>query len=88
MQLGAVELEVYLDLQLVVSQAKGSFEVRDPRMAKYLKLVLSLQASFGSVKVSQISRGNNSHADSLATLASSMGHCIPWIEWSCWSDRA
>lgn len=76
MQLGAVELEVYLDSRLVVSQVKGSFEVRDPRMVEYLKLVLSLQASFGLVKVSQISKGNNSHADSLATLASSVGHCI------------
>ena len=44
-------------------------------MVEYLKLVPSLQASFGLVKVSQISRGSNS----LATLVSSMGDCIPWI---------
>ena len=48
-------------------------------MAKYLKLVLPFQASFGSVKVSQISRGKNSHANSLATLASSVVDCIPQI---------
>ena len=79
MKLGVVELEVYSDSQLVVSQVEGIFEVRDPRMEKYLKLVQSLQASFGLVKVSLISRGSNRHADSLANLASSMGDCIPRI---------
>lgn len=79
MKLGVMELEVYSDSQLVVSQVEGIFEARDPRMAKYLKLVLSLQASFGFMKVSLISRGSNSHADSLATLASSVGDCIPQI---------
>ena len=46
MKLGAVELEVYSNSRLVVSQVKGNFEARDPRMAEYLQLVLSLQASF------------------------------------------
>ena len=48
-------------------------------MADYLKLVCSLQAQFMSVKVTQISRGQNSHVDSLATLASSVGSSIPRI---------
>ena len=78
-KLGTEELEVYSDSQLVVSQVKGSFEARDPKMMEYLKLALSLQASIGSMKVSQISKGNTSHADSLATLASSVGDYIPQI---------
>ena len=38
-----------------------------------------LIGSFRRVKVSQISRGQNSHADSLATLASSLDNYVPRI---------
>ena len=48
MKLGAVELEVYSNSRLVVSQVEGIFEAGDPRMVEYLKLVLLLQASLGS----------------------------------------
>ena len=68
----ATEVEIFLDLRLVVSQVKGDFVARDPRMVDYLKLVHSLQTQFRSMKVAQISRGQNSHADSLATLALSI----------------
>ena len=37
--LRAIDLEVYLDSRLVVSQIEGSFETKDPRMISYLKLV-------------------------------------------------
>ncbi|XP_075650005.1 uncharacterized protein LOC142620529 [Castanea sativa] len=65
MKLGVVELEVFSNSDLVVSQVEGSFEAWDPKMAKYQKLVHSL--------------GRSSHADSLATLASSVGDYIPQI---------
>lgn len=68
----ATEVEIFLDLRLVVSQVRGDFVARDPRMVDYLKLVHSLQTQFRSMKVAQISRGQNSHADSLATLALSI----------------
>ena len=77
MKVGATEVEICL--HLVVSQVRGDFKVRDPRMADYLKLVRSLQTQFGLVNVTQISRGQNNHADSLATLASSVGSSIPLI---------
>ena len=38
-----------------------------------------LIGSFRRVKVSQISRGQNSHADSLAALASSLDNYVPRI---------
>lgn len=38
-----------------------------------------LIGSFRRVKVSQISRGQNSHADSLAALASSLDNYVPHI---------
>ena len=63
----------------MVSQLEGSFEARDPRMAEYLKMVGALLTDFQKAKVLQISRGMNSHVDSLATLDSSMDDFVPWI---------
>jgi len=37
--LGAKEMEVYSDSQLVVNQVQGNFEAKDPRMMEYLWLV-------------------------------------------------
>lgn len=71
-KLGVEDVEVYSDSSLVVSQLEGSFEAKDPQMTEYLNLVKLLQTSFGRVKIAQISRGHNSHADSLAILASSI----------------
>ena len=48
-------------------------------MAEYLKMVGALLTGFQKAKVSQISRGKNSHVDSLATLDSSMDDFVPWI---------
>ena len=78
-KLDAREVEIFLDLHLVVGQVEGSFEARDSRMAKYSKLVSTLRMCFQRLKVSQISKGLNSHADSLAILASSMDDCVPRI---------
>lgn len=46
-------------------------------MAEYLKMVGALLTGFQKAKVSQISRGKNSHVDSLATLDSSMDDFVP-----------
>ena len=51
MKVGATDVEIYSGLCLVVSQVKGDFKARDLRMTDYLKLVCSLQAQFGLVKV-------------------------------------
>ena len=48
-------------------------------LVEYLRLVNFLRKSFDRVKVTQISRGQNSHADSLATLAFFAEDSIPWI---------
>ena len=48
-------------------------------LVEYLRLVNFLRKSFDRVKVTQISRGKNSHADSLATLASSVEDSVPRI---------
>ena len=75
--LGAKEMEVYSDSQLVVNQVQGSFEVKDPRMVDYLRLVKQIMDCFMNVRVVQVARGKNWHVNSLATLASSSTEEIP-----------
>ena len=77
LDLGANEVEVYSDSWLVVNQVLGSFEAKDPQMMKYLRLVKQTMDRFRSVKMVQVVRGQNRHADSLATLASSSTEGIP-----------
>lgn len=46
-------------------------------MSQYLRMYESLQADFQKVSVVKLPRSQNSHADSLATLASSLNNCMP-----------
>ena len=75
--LGAKEVKVYLDSRLVVNQVQGSFEAKDPQMMEYLRLVKQTMDHFLSVKVVQVARKQNLHADFLATLVSSSTKRIP-----------
>ena len=69
--LGANEVEIYSDSRLVVNQVQGSFKAVDPWMMEYLQLVKQTVGHFQKVRVIQVARGQNRHADSLAILASS-----------------
>ena len=51
LDLGANEVEVYSDSQLVVNQVLGSFEAKDPQMMEYLQVVKQTMGHFPSVKV-------------------------------------
>ena len=55
----------------------GELEARDARMQEYLGQVKRLQMSFESFNLTHISRSANTHADSLATLATSSAHNLP-----------
>ena len=70
-KLGGEVVEVYLDSRLVVRQVKGEFEASDECMQGYLVKVRLAQTHFKSFTLKQIPRGQNSHADSLAMLATS-----------------
>ena len=48
-------------------------------MQEYLNQVRHLQSGFESFNLSQISRSRNTHADSLATLATSLAHNLPRV---------
>ncbi|GFS42096.1 hypothetical protein Acr_00g0078080 [Actinidia rufa] len=69
-KLGVPELCIYSDSKLVVNQVTGKFEAREIKMAKYLKKTKSLISKFKTIKIEQVGRELNAHADSLAALAS------------------
>lgn len=46
-------------------------------MLQYLRLFESLRVNFHDVHIVKVPRSQNSHVDSLATLASSLGDHIP-----------
>ena len=70
--MGARDVEAYSDSWLVVNQVQGSFEARDSQMKEYLRVVKQVTGKFCIAKVVQVARGQNRHADSLATLVSAM----------------
>ena len=45
-ELGAKKLKVFSDSQLIVGQANGEFEARNPSMIEYLKKVKKIMAQF------------------------------------------
>ncbi|XP_075670208.1 uncharacterized protein LOC142639971 [Castanea sativa] len=75
--LGAKEVEVYSDSFLVVNQVQGNFEDKDPQMIEYLRLAKQMMGNFETVMIEQVAQGQNRHADSLATLASSIADEVP-----------
>ena len=46
-------------------------------MREYLRVAKQTMAKFSTTSVTQVSRGKNRHADSLATLASAMTEDVP-----------
>ena len=70
-KMGGKVMKIFSDSRLVVGQVKGELEARDVRMQEYLNQVKHLQSGFESFNLLHISRSGNTHADSLATLATS-----------------
>ena len=76
-QVGATWVKLYCDSSLIVSQIIGKFKAKDQRMMSYLREVEKLKCQFKRLEILHISRRNNSHVDSLATLASSVEDPLP-----------
>ena len=70
-------MEAFSDSKLVVGQVMGELEARDARMQEYLGRVKRLQSNFESFNLTHVSRSANTHADSLATLVTSLAHDLP-----------
>ncbi|XP_075653797.1 uncharacterized protein LOC142624160 [Castanea sativa] len=72
-------VQMFSDSQLVVGQVVGTLEARDPRMREYLTRVRCLQSKLDSFTLMHISRSGNTHADSLATFATSSAQGLPRV---------
>ena len=77
--MGGKSVKVFSDSRLVVGQVKGEFEAKDERMKGYLSQVRCLQSEFESFNLLHIPRGGNTHADSLAMLATSSAQNLPRV---------
>ncbi|XP_023746717.1 uncharacterized protein LOC111894856 [Lactuca sativa] len=69
-QMVAKAVTALTDSRLAANQVNGSFEVRDQRMGKYVKMVKQLIGSFGRFTIKQIPRSENKRANALSKLAS------------------
>ena len=78
-KVGGKAIKMFSDSRLVVGQVGGELEARDERMQGYLTQVKLLQLKFESFSLLHIPRSGNTHADSLATLASSSAQSLPQV---------
>ncbi|XP_030959341.1 uncharacterized protein LOC115981328 [Quercus lobata] len=65
--------------RLIVGQVNGELEVKDERMQGYLARAKHLQTHFSDFRLTHIPKSGNTHADSLATLATSSGQPLPRV---------
>ena len=78
-KIGGKAIRVFSDSKLVVGQVRGDLEVRDSRMQEYLGQVRSIQEKFEVFDLSHVPRSGNTHADSLATLATFLVQDLPRV---------
>ena len=78
-KLGRKAVNIFSDSRLVIGQVNGELEARDERMQGYLSQVKHLQSHFDSFNLLHIPRSGNTHADSLATLATSLAQSLPRV---------
>ncbi|XP_031252164.1 uncharacterized protein LOC116110071 [Pistacia vera] len=71
-EIGVRKLEVKFDSQLIVNQLQGTYQARDSKMTTYLNLVKEMQTAFEEFSITQVPRAENTHADALANLGSTL----------------
>ena len=77
-KMGGKAVEMFSYSRLIVGQVKGELEARETRMQEYLGQVRRVQTKFESFDLSHVPRGET-HADSLATLATSSERNLPRV---------
>ena len=78
-RMGGKAMEMFSNSRLVVGQVNGELEARDEGMQGYLSQVKRLQVGYESFSLLHVPRNGNTHADSLATLATSLAQSLPWV---------
>ena len=61
----AQKVRIFADSQLVVRQVSREYEVKDPSLKAYNRLVKQLWQQFSQIQITQIPREKNSKADEL-----------------------
>ena len=69
-EIGIKRLKVRGDSNLVVSQARGNFSLKEPSLALYRAMAQRLEDQFDELTIEHTQRLDNLHADALATLES------------------
>nr|KYP52463.1 Retrovirus-related Pol polyprotein from transposon 17.6 [Cajanus cajan] len=69
-EMGATSLSARSDSQLITGQVAGTFQAKDPQLAKYLEKVKLLSDNFREFTLNHVPREQNSRADLLSKLAS------------------
>ena len=67
--LGADEVDVYLDSKLVVEQMSGRWKIRHPDMLKLALQARELAQGFSNVSYTWVPRAKNKEADELSNVA-------------------
>jgi hypothetical protein len=70
LEVGAPNVEIRSDSQVVVGQISGAFATQEDLLAKYLEKVHDLQSCFKSMTITKIPREKNVQADALARAGS------------------
>ena len=78
-KLGEKAVNMFSDSRLIVGQVNRELEARDERMKEYLDQAKYLRSRFDSFSLLHIPRSGNTHADFLATLATSSAQCLPRV---------
>jgi ribonuclease HI len=69
-EMGATNVEIRSDSQVVVGQVQGQFQTQEDRMARYLDQVCQFQSYFERVVTTKIPREENIRADEFSKIAS------------------
>ncbi|KAK0571374.1 hypothetical protein LWI29_014859 [Acer saccharum] len=75
--LGADEVEIFSDSQVVVNQVLDEYQARDESMITYLELAKELLERFKEYRIVHVPREENEQADALAKLASAIINIWP-----------
>ncbi|XP_073300266.1 uncharacterized protein [Primulina huaijiensis] len=71
-EVGAARVIIYSDSQLVAQQIKGTYEAKNEKLLKYLRLITARAAALTDCSIEQIPREENGEADTSAKLAASI----------------
>jgi len=72
-ELGAEELEFYLDSELIVKQLKREYKVKNADLAPLFLQIYNLEMGFKKISFRHVSREMNKEADALANKAMDRG---------------